>query len=276
MTKRGNLARFIGEGAARVADSLKANCVVIISKNPEVGSLFDLEIFREEGNIITKKYYTADVSKLPPGSMMRIRAVITEMVDEGILREGDYVFCIADKDIGIEFDSMFFLFKIDENITKFSKKKLRSELSMNVFERVMEIARELSKEGREGHRVGTAFIIGDSQNVLRKSRQLILNPFEGHPPDERNILDPRLKETIKNFAQLDGVFVIDKTGYIHAAGRYLNVDTSSVSLPGLGARHHSACAITKETNSVAVVLSESGGVIRVFNHGALVMEEMPQ
>ncbi len=275
MAKRGNLAKFIGDGAAKIADSLKTNCALIISQNEEINSLFDIEIFREENGVLTKKYYTADVSKMPPNSINRIRMVIIEMVDEGILHEGDYIFCIVDKDVGIEFDSMFFIFKIDENFTKFSKRKLKREIHSDVFDRVMEIAKELAREGREGRHVGTAFIIGDSENVLKKSRQLILNPFEGHSPDERNILDPRIKETIKNFAQLDGVFVIDKTGYIHAAGRYLNVDTSSVDLPGLGARHHSACAITKETNAIAIVLSESGGVIRVFNDGILVMEEMP-
>jgi len=276
MSKRGNLARFIGEGAAKVAESLNANYVVIMSRNMESSSLFDIEIFGEDNGLITKKYYTADISKLPPGSIMRIRAVIIAMVDDGILKEGDSVFCIVDKDVGIEFDNMFFMFKIDENIMKYSKKKMKGELYMNVFERVMDIAREISKEGREGRNVGTAFIIGDSKNVLKMSRQLILNPFEGYPPDSRNILDPRLKETIKNFSQLDGVFVIDKTGYVHSAGRYLNVDTSFVDLPGLGARHHSACAITRETNSVAVVVSESGGVIRVFNHGVMIMEEVPQ
>ncbi len=275
MTKRGSLSRFIGDGAARLADSLNANYVVIISKNPESNSLFDIEIFSENNGVIAKRYYTADTSKLPPGSIMRIRSVIISMVDDGILNEGDSVFCIVDKDVGIEFDSMFFMFKIDESIMKYSKKRIKSELYMNVFERVMEIAREIAKEGREGRHVGTAFIIGDSEKVMKMSRQLILNPFEGHSSESRSILDPRLKETIKNFSQLDGVFVIDRTGYVHAAGRYLNVDTSSVDLPGLGARHHSACAITKETNSVAVVVSESGGVIRVFNHGVLIMEETP-
>ncbi len=35
-------------------------------------------------------------------------------------------------------------------------------------------------------------------------------------------------ESIKEFAQLDGVFVIDETGIIHAAGRYLDVDGKKI------------------------------------------------
>ena len=40
----------------------------------------------------------------------------------------------------------------------------------------------------------------------------------------RNVLDKRNWESIKEFAQLDGVFVVDENGIIHAAGRYLDVD----------------------------------------------------
>jgi len=53
-----------------------------------------------------------------------------------------------------------------------------------VFEAVLRIAMEISMEGREGHAIGTAFLIGDSANVMARSRQLVLNPFEGHSRDE--------------------------------------------------------------------------------------------
>src|SRR3990172_785654 len=49
-----------------------------------------------------------------------------------------------------------------------------------VFEAVLEIAMEISIEGREGHAIGTAFIVGDSANVMARSRQLVVNPFDGH------------------------------------------------------------------------------------------------
>jgi DNA integrity scanning protein DisA with diadenylate cyclase activity len=94
---------------------------------------------------------------------------------------------------------------------------------------------------REGKSVGTTFLIGDSKNIMAKSRQIMLNAFEGHKPELRNVTNPDIKENLKEFAQLDGAFVITGAGFIEAAGRYITVDTSNVVLPkGMGTRHNSA------------------------------------
>ncbi len=90
-----------------------------------------------------------------------------------------------------------------------------------VFEAVIKIALEISTEGREGRSIGTAFILGDSENVLAKSRQLIMNPFQGYKKEERLITDPDISDNIKEFAQLDGAFVITGDGVVEAAGRYI-------------------------------------------------------
>ena len=76
-----------------------------------------------------------------------------------------------------------------------------------VFERLLTLASELGLEGREGRPVGTLFVVGDSDRVLAQSHQLVINPFHGYPEAERNILDPRLEETIKEFSAIDGAFV---------------------------------------------------------------------
>ena len=136
----------------------------------------------------------------------------------------------------------------------------------------MAIAKELSDEGREGRHVGTSFIVGDTEVVLAKSRQLVLNPFQGHNPDECKIQNPELKENIKEFAQLDGAFVITGEGVVIAAGRYITVDASMTHLiKGLGTRHSSVAAITQATNAIGVVVSQSGGRIRVFKGGKIIM-----
>jgi len=103
---------------------------------------------------------------------------------------------------------------------------------------------------------------------LRRSRQLILNPYECHPPDERNITNPATWESVREFAQLDGVFVIDENGLIVAAGRYLDVSSKDLKVrKGFGGRHLACAAITRETEAIAVVVSESGGDIRVYKDG---------
>ncbi len=140
-----------------------------------------------------------------------------------------------------------------------------------VLEAAIAVAIELSREGREGKPIGTAFVIGDNVEVLMKSRQLILNPLEGHPREERLIVRPDLREYIKEMALLDGAFVISGDGVIEAAGRYITVDTSNVTIPqGLGTRHASIAAITKVTRAVGIVVSESGGTITFFKNGEIV------
>jgi diadenylate cyclase len=132
---------------------------------------------------------------------------------------------------------------------------------------VLRLALELGREGREGKKVGTAFIIGDTNEVLKRSHQLILNPYEGHTEDTRDIKNRSHWETIKEFAQIDGVFIVDEKGVIISAGRYLDVNTKSIELEGFGGRHMSALAVTRETQAIAVTVSESGGIVRLFKDG---------
>ena len=132
---------------------------------------------------------------------------------------------------------------------------------------VLRLALELGREGREGKKVGTAFVVGDTNQVLKRSHQLILNPYKGHAEDTRDIKNRSHWETIKEFAQIDGVFIVDEKGVIVSAGRYLDVDTKSIELEGLGGRHMSALAVTRETHAIAVTVSESGGTVRLFKDG---------
>ena len=140
-----------------------------------------------------------------------------------------------------------------------------------VFEAVIKIAIEISREGREGRPIGTAFLLGDSANVMARSRQLILNPFQGYKREERIITDPDIHNNIKEFAQLDGAFVVSGDGVVEAAGRYITIDTAMVKIQkGLGTRHSSVAAMTFATESIGIVVSQSGGVIRIFRHGKIV------
>jgi len=137
-----------------------------------------------------------------------------------------------------------------------------------VIRAVLTIACQISVEGREGKPVGTAFIVGDSDEVLQRSRQLILNPVSGHPRDELSIMNPAMTEYFKELAQLDGAFVISDDGVVEAAGRYISIDTGDVLVPkGLGTRHVSVAAITSVTNALGIVVSESGGGIRIYVKG---------
>lgn len=141
-------------------------------------------------------------------------------------------------------------------------------LEQRVLARTLQIANMLAQEGREGKPVGTIFVLGDSLKVQYHSEQLIANPFRGLDSEERNILDPSLEETIKEFAKIDGAFVIRENGEILSAGTYIKPVNISVDLPkGFGSRHMAAASITKATGSMAIALSESTRKISLFHNG---------
>ena len=141
-----------------------------------------------------------------------------------------------------------------------------------VVNQVLDIAMELSLEGKEGKPVGAIFVVGNSEKVLKMSSQLILNPFKGH---QAVIFDKKVRGTIKELAGIDGAFIIGDRGEVISAGRYLEPLSCTLNLPlGLGARHYAAAAISKHTTAVAITVSESG-VVRVFKDGEMVVEIDP-
>ncbi|MFW6123285.1 MAG: DNA integrity scanning protein DisA nucleotide-binding domain protein [Thermodesulfobacteriota bacterium] len=145
-----------------------------------------------------------------------------------------------------------------------------------ILEQVITLAVEIAREGREGRKIGTMFTVYDAAGVLARSRCLILDPLLGHPDEVKHIDDPNLRETVKELAQLDGAFVIDGNGVVVSACRYLNASAEGIDLPlGLGSRHMAGASISRDTRTIAVVVSESA-IVRVFDHGELVSEIIPE
>src|SRR5687768_16753525 len=87
-------------------------------------------------------------------------------------------------------------------------------VSREVLGPTIELAVEIAREGREGRRVGTMFIVGDSSSVLEYARPLILDPISRHPREQRRMIDPNLRGTLKELAQLDGAFIVDDEGVV--------------------------------------------------------------
>ena len=144
------------------------------------------------------------------------------------------------------------------------------------LEWVLTLAIELVLQGREGRKIGTMFVLGDSDEVLRRSRNIILDPLYGHPDSVKQIRDAGMRETLKELSQLDGAFIISEDGVVLSGSRLIDVDSGDVEIPmGLGSRHYAAAAISKKTRAVAIVVSKSS-VIRIFQQGKLAAEIMPQ
>ena len=80
------------------------------------------------------------------------------------------------------------------------------------------LAVEIAREGREGRKIGTLFVVGDTETVLGRSRPLLLDPLYGHAPELLHVERPDFRETVKELAQLDGAFVVEDDGTFVAAG----------------------------------------------------------
>ncbi|MBW2056638.1 MAG: DNA integrity scanning protein DisA nucleotide-binding domain protein [Deltaproteobacteria bacterium] len=206
-------------------------------------------------------------------SQVKVAAILA--LSNGLIQSGDRLVCLSGSPRYGILDSLT-VTDVNREFEIFSSKSLdiASQIeSPYVFDRLLTLALELAEEGREGKPVGTIFVLGDHEKVMSLSSQMVINPFEGVPEGERNIMDPGLKETIREFAALDGAFVIREDGVVLAAGRHLKASAEDTDLPrGLGARHRSAAGITAVTNALAIVISESTGDVRIFNRGRVFME----
>lgn len=145
----------------------------------------------------------------------------------------------------------------------------------DTVEEVLQLAVEIAREGREGRKIGTMFVVGDVEEVLGRSRPLMLDPLYGHADELLNVRRSEFRETVKELAQLDGAFVVDKAGTFLSAARYIDVVPGTPLVAGLGTRHAAAASITSSTRAVAVVVSQSS-IVRVYARGEIRAEVVPE
>jgi diadenylate cyclase len=219
-----------------------------------------------------------DVLRGPAVALHRtaqIKVAVLMGLASGLLHEADRLVCVSgaagsgllDTVLVLDIDKEF------EILTSHGVPLVNGAAPPAVLQALLSLALELAREGREGRPVGALFVLGDHEKVLQLSHQIVLNPFKGYADAERNLLDPALKETIKEFAALDGAFIIRADGILEAAGRYLEATGPRGVLPqGLGTRHLAAAGITAVTTATAVVISESTGAVRIFTSGQMFME----
>ena len=219
---------------------------------------------------------TLHLPSIPLTRMAQIKLAVIMGLSEGSVTAGDKIVCLT----GIpDFGSLDCIVVLDigketELLTSTYVTEIAQNVPSEVFESILNLAVELASQGREGKPVGATFVLGDHEKVMQFSRQTIFNPFHGYPEEERRILNPQLRETLKEFSVLDGAFVIREDGVVLSAGRHLNAAIDpTVELPqGLGSRHVAAAGITSVTGAIAIVISESTGDVRIFKDGDTFME----
>src|SRR4029077_5931978 len=99
-----------------------------------------------------------------------------------------------------------------ERLSAQDLRKLDTQVPLETLRAVVDMATEIGREGREGHPVGTLFVVGDTRKVLSMSRPQNFNPFRGYSERERDVRDPRVREQLKEIAKLDGAIIIRRDG----------------------------------------------------------------
>ncbi len=278
-----DINKIILDHACRIAKELKVKALMLYADSAselpiaeDEKPCFNLVLVTKGEEELPEELKTlGTVINVPDVNLSRvgqIKIAITKGIATGLFKRGDKLVCISGLpklgyvdsilviDVGKEF----------EILTSQSITDITQGVHPEVFSEALNIILELAAQGREGRKVGTIFILGDHEKVLQLSRQMVINPFLGYSEEERNILNPDLLETIKEFSAIDGAFIIKDNGAIVTAGRHLNAATESKDFPqGLGSRHIAAAGITDVTHAVAIVLSESTGNVSVFKNGKL-------
>ena len=161
-------------------------------------------------------------------------------------------------------------------LTSRDLRQLETKVPLDTLKVVVDLALDIGREGREGKPVGTLFVVGDTRKVVTCSHPVGFDPVRGYSRKERNLFDPKVREGIKEIAQMDGAFVVNPDGTVEAAARYIDASAETITLSkGLGARHWAAAAVTRKTKAVAVAVSESNGTVRIFHNGEVILRIEP-
>jgi DNA integrity scanning protein DisA with diadenylate cyclase activity len=212
------------------------------------------------------------------GRPEKLKIALVSGIARGIYKEGDVVVGLLSRKPASMPDSILVVTVGQEDDDGAFGFLSAEGVSAGVMDALIDLAVSIGVEGWEGRPVGALFVVGDSNTVMEKSRQLTLNPFQGYSEDERNIMNPDVRHALHAFAVLDGAFIVREDGVVVAAGRYLNFDEEKdVDVPlGLGARHMAAAGISRDTEAIAIVVSQTSGSVRVFRRGKAALELAPR
>ena len=275
--------------AQRVARDSDAAAIVMLSESP-----YDFQEIRKklrkvrllvasENPDVQRAATADDVDLVPLDSssrtrQMQLRQALIEAIADEYLESGDTIVALYS---GYERDAIDSLSVINlrdhlARLTSRDLQRLETKVPLETLRSVVDLAVEIGREGREGKAVGTLFVVGSHRKVLPLSREGVHDNFRGYPRDERELSNPRVRESVKEIALLDGAFIVSSSGVVQSAGRILVAPARGLTLSkGLGARHWAAAAITKTTPAVAITVSESNGTVRIFQDGRVMLRIEP-
>ncbi|MDR0693090.1 MAG: diadenylate cyclase [Puniceicoccales bacterium] len=226
----------------------------------------------DSSSIIYDSHVEFRINVIPTNWIRGFRGIILLGIAKKILRHDAKVCCIGSNTIPNILDTLFIVDVQNEfhQVISSDAKFLQDDIKPEVLERVLSIATEIAIEGREGKAVGCLFVIGDIDKISLYMKPLVCNPFYGYPESERNIFNPFMDETIKEFSLIDGAFVIRGDGIIESAGTLIYTPNHNVIMPGgFGTRHTAAASISSVAECIAIAVSESTRAVTLFKSGQM-------
>ncbi len=216
---------------------------------------------------------TLQVRSFSKQRLAQLRSAMLVALTRGVVRFSDRICCIGGITGSNQFDTLVVVDierEFQTLLTGSTADLLPPDVKPEVLERVIAVATELAVEGREGKPVGCLFVVGDNARLATLSKPLVLNPFFGYKEEDRNILNPFMDETVKEFSSIDGAFLIRGDGVVESAGSLIQALDTAQELPsGLGARHAAAAAVSVAANCIAIVVSSSTGQVTLFRRGVM-------
>jgi diadenylate cyclase len=229
------------------------------------------------------KLSVLEINPGPTPTQERMSLALLEAVRCDQLRQGADVIALyngidtgADGYEPLDTLSVIHLGEHIERLSAQDLRKLDTQVPLETLRAVVDLAVEIGREGREGHPVGTMFVVGDTRKVLTMARPMNFNPFRGYSPEERDIRNANVREQIKDIAQLEGAIIVRRDGVAVAAAMRIEAPDKGFTLSkGLGTRHAAAAAISKSTKAIAVTVSQSSGTVRLFQNGEVMLHIEP-
>jgi diadenylate cyclase len=248
----------------------------LVGKNQKVLLASD----QEEHLLGAKDYEFGTVLLNIPDSPVyeRLTQALLESVADDLLDPGA---CVVALYSGFEVDTIdsISVVNLDEHLgrlTVHDLRQLETRVPLDTLKVTVDLAVDIGREGREGKPVGTLFVVGDHRKVLKHCHPLGFDPVRGYSVEERKLDDSKVRESVKEIAQLDGAFIVSSDGIIMSACQYISAPAAEITLSkGLGARHWAGAAISRATGAVAITVSESNGTVRLFQNGEVMLRIEP-
>jgi DNA integrity scanning protein DisA with diadenylate cyclase activity len=218
---------------------------------------------------------------MPPDSPVyeRLTQALLEGVAEELLPPGASVVAIYSSFEPNVIDSLSII-RLGEHLGQLTVRDLRqlkTRIPLDTLKSVVDLAVDIGREGREGKPVGTLLVVGDHRKVLSYCRPMGFDPLRGYSRAERTLADSKVREGIKEIAQLDGAFIVSSDGTVVAGAQQIAAPRAAeLTLPkGFGARHWAAADISRATTAIAICVSESTGTVRLFQNGEVKLRIEP-